>query len=102
LRKAIAALAVVFLAAHLAFLPLSLEDVDSINFALGVADFDVAKHQPHPPGYPVFIGLRRHPPRYFARCMSLARRYAVWQSGVRFAARHSHSFSLTCSGHSLA
>jgi len=59
LRKAIAALAVVFLAAHLAFLPLSLEDVDSINFALGVADFDVAKHQPHPPGYPVFIGLAK-------------------------------------------
>jgi hypothetical protein len=59
LRKAIAALAVVFLAAHLFFLPPSLEDIDSINFALGVADFDVAKHQPHPPGYPVFIGLSK-------------------------------------------
>jgi len=59
LRKAIAALAVVYLAAHLGFLPPSLEDVDSINFALGVADFDVAKHQPHPPGYPVFIALSK-------------------------------------------
>jgi transmembrane protein TMEM260 (protein O-mannosyltransferase) len=59
LRKAIAALAVVFLAAHIAFLPPSLEDIDSINFALGVADFDVAKHQPHPPGYPVFVGLSK-------------------------------------------
>ena len=49
----------VFLAAHLPFLPPSLEDVDSINFALGVADFDVAKHQPHPPGYPVFIALAK-------------------------------------------
>ncbi len=48
-----------FLAAHLVFLPPSLEDIDSINFALGVADFDVAKHQPHPPGYPVFIGLSK-------------------------------------------
>jgi hypothetical protein len=57
LRTAIAALAVVFLAAHLLFLPPSLEDIDSINFALGVSDFDVAKHQPHPPGYPVFIAL---------------------------------------------
>ena len=47
----------VFLAAHLPFLPPSLEDIDSINFALGVANFDVAKHQPHPPGYPVFIAL---------------------------------------------
>ena len=32
--------------------PPSLEDLDSINFALGVRDFDVAQHQPHPPGYP--------------------------------------------------
>jgi hypothetical protein len=56
-RKRIAALALVFLAAHLPFLPPTLEDIDSINFALGVAEFDVAKHQPHPPGYPVFIAL---------------------------------------------
>lgn len=47
----------VFLAAHLLYLPPSLEDIDSINFALGVADFDVSKHQPHPPGYPMFIAL---------------------------------------------
>ena len=57
MRKGIAALALVFLAAHVPFLPPSLEDIDSINFALGVSDFDVARHQPHPPGYPVFIAL---------------------------------------------
>jgi hypothetical protein len=57
LRKAIAALALVFLAAHVSCLPPSLEDIDSINFALGVAHFDVTAHQPHPPGYPVFIAL---------------------------------------------
>ena len=45
----------VFLAAHLAFLPASLEDLDSINFALGLRRFDVAAHRPHPPGYPVYI-----------------------------------------------
>jgi hypothetical protein len=50
-----AAIAVVFLALHLPFLPASLEDLDSINFALGVRDFDVARHQPHPPGYPLYI-----------------------------------------------
>jgi hypothetical protein len=44
-----------FLALHLPFLPPSLEDLDSINFALGVRDFDVSQHQPHPPGYPLFI-----------------------------------------------
>jgi hypothetical protein len=48
-------LALVFLALHLPYLPASLEDLDSINFALGVRQFDVARHQPHPPGYPVFI-----------------------------------------------
>ena len=47
-------LAVVFLAFHLPYLPASLEDLDSINFALGIRDFDVTHHQPHPPGYPVF------------------------------------------------
>src|SRR5438094_2686289 len=48
-------LALVFLAFHLRYLPQSLEDLDSINFALGVRHFDVAQHQPHPPGYPLYI-----------------------------------------------
>jgi hypothetical protein len=48
-------LALLFLAFHLPYLPSSLEDLDSINFALGIRQFDVARHQPHPPGYPVFI-----------------------------------------------
>ena len=52
-----AALAVAFVAAHVPFLPQSLEDIDSINFALGLRHFDPALHQPHPPGYPLYIGL---------------------------------------------
>ena len=52
-----AALAVAYVAAHLFFLPQSLEDIDSINFALGLRHFDPALHQPHPPGYPLYIGL---------------------------------------------
>jgi len=48
-------LTLVFLALHLPYFPPSLEDLDSINFALGVRDFDVAQHQPHPPGYPIYI-----------------------------------------------
>jgi hypothetical protein len=51
------ALAAIFLLAHLPFLPPTLEDLDSMNFALGVRDFNPSKHQPHPPGYPVFIAL---------------------------------------------
>jgi hypothetical protein len=50
-------LAVVFALAHALFLPRSLEDIDSVNFALGVRDFDVADHRPHPPGYPAYIAV---------------------------------------------
>jgi len=56
LRLLIAA-AVVLGALHLPLLPSTLEDIDSVNFALGVRSFDVANHQPHPPGYPVYIAL---------------------------------------------
>jgi hypothetical protein len=52
-------LTVVFLALHLPYLPQSLEDADSINFAIGLHAFDVARHQPHPPGYPLFIAIAR-------------------------------------------
>jgi len=48
-------LAVIFLAFHVPYLTTYLEDLDSINFALGLRQFDVANHQPHPPGYPLFI-----------------------------------------------
>ena len=57
--KPILAIAAMYLAVHLAYLAPSLEDIDSINFALGLRQFDVANHQPHPPGYPVFIALGR-------------------------------------------
>lgn len=52
-------LGALFLALHLPFLPPSLEDLDSINFALGIRDYDISQHQPHPPGYPLFIAAAR-------------------------------------------
>jgi hypothetical protein len=55
----VAALVFVFVLAHLPSLPESLEDIDSVNFALGVRDFDVARHRPHPPGYPVYIAAAK-------------------------------------------
>jgi hypothetical protein len=51
------ACALAFLLAHLPWLASSLEDVDSVNFALALDRFDVAAHRPHPPGYPVFVAL---------------------------------------------
>jgi hypothetical protein len=56
-RRALLALALAVGLAHLPFIASSLEDIDSVNFALGVRDFDVADHRPHPPGYPVYIAL---------------------------------------------
>ena len=44
---------------HVRTLPRTLEDIDSINFALGVEHFDVASHRPHPPGYPLFVALAK-------------------------------------------
>ncbi|HBR95860.1 MAG TPA: hypothetical protein DD979_00580 [Gammaproteobacteria bacterium] len=35
----------------------SLDEYDSINLALGVGEFNLSAHQPHPPGAPVFIFL---------------------------------------------
>ncbi|HEU0016851.1 MAG TPA: DUF2723 domain-containing protein [Methyloceanibacter sp.] len=32
-----------------------LDDWDSINFAFALDDFDVLHHQPHPPGYPIYV-----------------------------------------------
>ncbi len=53
------AVAALFLCAHIASPARHLEDIDSVNFALGLRHYDVAAHQPHPPGYPVFIVLAR-------------------------------------------
>jgi hypothetical protein len=55
----LALIAAAFLALHVPTLPSTLEDLDSINFALGVRDFDVTQHRPHPPGYPVYILLAK-------------------------------------------
>ena len=58
-RVVLSIVAAVFLVAHARALPRTLEDIDSINLALGVESFDVASHRPHPPGYPVFIAMSR-------------------------------------------
>ena len=45
------------LASRLPFAADRLWDHDSVQFALAVGDFDLAAHQPHPPGYPLYVGL---------------------------------------------
>ncbi len=44
---------------HVVAGPGHLDDIDAINFTLGVRDFDVARHQPHPPGYALLIGAAK-------------------------------------------
>jgi hypothetical protein len=44
---------------YLRFQAISYDDWDSIQFALGIKDFDLALHQPHSPGYPVYIFILR-------------------------------------------
>ncbi|MGD9903823.1 MAG: DUF2723 domain-containing protein [Vicinamibacterales bacterium] len=73
-RLAVAAAAIVVgvAAGHVARLPTTLEDIDSVNFALGVRDFDPAQHRPHPPGYPLYIALGK---------ASTAATAALWPAG---------------------
>ncbi|HEX5109483.1 MAG TPA: hypothetical protein VFV95_13595 [Vicinamibacterales bacterium] len=57
IRRAAPILALLYLGAHIWFLPPALEDIDSINFALALHDFDPVLHRPHPPGYPVYVAM---------------------------------------------
>lgn len=52
-----ALLATAFVITHLIWLPSTPTGVDAVNFVLGVGEYDVADHRPHPPGYPVFMAL---------------------------------------------
>lgn len=51
------AAALVTLLVRLPFVARRMWDHDSVQFALGVLDFDLAAHHPHPPGYPLYLGL---------------------------------------------
>ena len=59
MRTLLAFWAAVVIAAHLPFLPSSLADLDSINYAFAVRDFDLARQQPHPPGAPLYVAASR-------------------------------------------
>lgn len=50
------ALGVVFATLYFLTRSPSLDEWDSVQFALGVGHFNLWRHQPHPPGYPLYIG----------------------------------------------
>jgi hypothetical protein len=59
LAAAALAIMAVFVAGHARHLADAPDSIDAANFVLGVRSFDVTQHQPHPPGYPVYIALGR-------------------------------------------
>src|SRR5438132_8957735 len=57
---AASALVIAAVATRLPFMTQTLYAFDSANYALAVRDFyNVAFHQPHPPGYPLYVFLAR-------------------------------------------
>jgi hypothetical protein len=52
-------LAVLTLASRWPYRARMLYNCDAVQFALALREFDVAKHQPHPPGYLLYVGLGR-------------------------------------------
>ncbi len=57
LDKVAALFSAVMFFVYLFTLSISLDDYDSVQFALGLREFDVVKHQPHPPGFPIYMAL---------------------------------------------
>ena len=55
----------ILLAVRLPFLPAPFEDIDSINFDLGIHKYDPAAHRPHPPGFPLYIAIASVPHGWF-------------------------------------
>jgi hypothetical protein len=55
----LAVAAALVLLSRVPFLPPTLEDIDSVNFALALREFNPALHQPHPPGFPVYVAVAR-------------------------------------------
>lgn len=52
---AVSAMVALFVLLHGTWFIRAPGDLDGYNFILGIRDFDVAQHRPHPPGAPVFV-----------------------------------------------
>src|SRR2546421_12700196 len=53
------ALAVLTVLSRLPYRARMLYNWDAVQFALALREYDVVKHQPHPPGYILYVGLGR-------------------------------------------
>ena len=58
-HKEIIVFSLIMLILYLSTMSCSLDDGDSVNFALALKEYDLYKGQPHPPGFPVYIFIGR-------------------------------------------
>lgn len=58
-HKGIIALAAVMFIVYLLTLSISLDDMDSVNFALATEEFDISKDQPQAPGHPGYVFIAK-------------------------------------------
>ncbi len=63
-----------------------LDDYDSVQFAMGVGSFDVWHHQPHPPGYPLYIALGKVGVRLLGTTPELSLHFVSALGGALFIA----------------
>jgi hypothetical protein len=81
--------ALVFLAAFaIYFLSRSpgLDEWDSVQFAMGIGEFNLWKHQPHPPGYPLYIFLAWSGTRLFGWSSESSLQFVSCAGGALFVA----------------
>lgn len=58
-RRILLIVAIVIALSRFAAIAHSMFDWDEALFSLGVRDYDVTQHQPHPPGYPLYIAAAK-------------------------------------------
>ena len=63
-----------------------LDEFDSVQFAMGVREFNVWEHQPHPPGYPLFIFLGWIGVKFFGASPELSLHFVSALGGALFIA----------------
>jgi hypothetical protein len=61
-----------------------LDEFDSVQFAMGVREFNVWEHQPHPPGYPLFISLGWIGVKFFGASPELSLHFVSALGGALF------------------
>jgi len=63
-----------------------LDEWDSVQFAMGIREFNLWKHQPHPPGYPLYIFFAWLPVRFFGWSPEFSLQFVSYAGGALFVA----------------